>query len=109
MYPFLFFLCIVFFEVIALYSVKKYSQTKEWGYLATSILCYGLIPVFLYLIIKQGENVSTVNIIWNILSTIYGLVIGMLIFQEKIHSLQIYGVILGVLGLGLILWKPKVK
>jgi multidrug transporter EmrE-like cation transporter len=64
-----------------------------------------MIPVFLYIIIKENRNISTVNIIWNILSTIYGLIIGVLIFQEKIHTLQIYGVLLGVLGIGLIFWK----
>lgn len=105
--PFLFFSGIVILEVIALYSVKKYSFTKEWYYLLTAIVCYGLIPIFLYLIIAQTKNVSTVNIIWNILSIIYGLLIGILIFREKIHSLQIYGLILGVLGLSMILWKQK--
>jgi multidrug transporter EmrE-like cation transporter len=96
------FTCIILTESIALYSVKKYSIDNKKIYLLLSMCMYSLIPILLYYIISPKyckENISTVNIIWNILSTLYGLMIGVYIFSEHISSLQILGIILSTIGL----------
>ena len=95
----LYFISIVLFEILALYSVKKYSISYNKIYLIISIFSYSVIPIFLYLILKDNQKISTVNIIWNILSSIYGLMIGILIFNEKIDNTQIIGFILGFIAL----------
>jgi drug/metabolite transporter (DMT)-like permease len=64
-----------------------------------SCICYSVIPITIYFVLIKGNNISTVNITWNILSTLYGLLIGMIIFGEKVKSLQWYGVILGMISL----------
>ena len=97
------FIFIVLTESIGLYSVKKYSiEDNKKMYLLLSMCMYALIPILLYYIISPKyckENISTVNIIWNILSTLYGLMIGVYIFSEHISSLQILGIILSTIGL----------
>lgn len=98
----LLFLAIVLLECIALYSVKRYSQRKEELFLILSVLGYSVIPILLILLIREKQNIATVNIIWNILSTVYGLMIGVLIFSEKITPLQVLGIIMGTLSLLLI-------
>ena len=102
----LLFSLIVIFECIALYHIK-YSSTVSSFYfpLFIAILAYSAVAICLFFIIRNGSDISTVNITWNILSTIYGVVIGMIIFQERIHTFQWYGIILGTLSLILIFYK----
>jgi drug/metabolite transporter (DMT)-like permease len=69
-----------------------------------SCICYAAIPITMYFVLIKGNNISTVNITWNILSTLYGLLIGMIIFGEKVKSLQLYGVILGLVSLAFIFY-----
>lgn len=103
----LLFLLIVIFEFIALYSVKKYSIDKNLLFLIMSCICYAAVPIVIYFVLVKGNNISTVNITWNILSTLYGLLIGLVLFGEKVGSLQIYGIILGTISLGFIFWDGK--
>ena len=99
---YLLFMCIVILEFTALYSVKKYSLHGSGYLLAICILCYALIPLFLFLILKQKQNIATVNIIWNVLSSVYGVLIGVVLFKERINLIQSLGIVLGVVGLVLI-------
>lgn len=64
-----------------------------------------MVPVFFYYMLRQGKHIATINITWNLLSTLYGLFIGIILFQEKVGSLQIYGILLGMISLGLICWE----
>jgi drug/metabolite transporter (DMT)-like permease len=104
MHIILLFLIIIILEFIALYSVKKYSINKNIFLLMLSCICYAAIPITMYFVLIKGNNISTVNITWNILSTLYGLLIGMIIFGEKVKSLQLYGVILGLVSLAFIFY-----
>lgn len=101
---FLWFFIIICIEALALYCIKMYSVTRQNKYLYTSMFCYLLIPLFLYKLLQIGKGIGIVNVIWNILSTIYGFMIGVLLFSENINSMQILGSILGVIGITLILW-----
>ena len=104
---FLLFSGIVVLEFIALYSIKYYSLHKNLPSLLLSCLCYALIPIILYFLLVRGSNIATVNITWNILSTIYGLFIGVMLFQEKISNVQWYGIAFGFLSLIFLCWEGK--
>lgn len=96
---------IVLAEAIALYSVKYSQVHADCRWLVLSVVGYMVIPLLLWLILQHhGQHIATVNITWNILSTLYGLAIGVLLFQEKLKNLQWYGAILGVLSLVLIFY-----
>jgi multidrug transporter EmrE-like cation transporter len=102
---FLLFCLIVVLECIALFFIKYAGKNKKPSFIPISVICYGLIAVVLYFIITKGENIATTNICWNILSTIYGLIIGVLIFNEKVSNLQFLGIMLGFLSFFLIFYK----
>jgi hypothetical protein len=98
---------IVVLEFIALCSVKYYSLHKVNWTLFVSMMCYATIPVFIYFILAHGANIATTNITWNIMSTLYGLLIGLIIYHEKLGSLQVYGAILGLVSLFLLFYRKK--
>jgi multidrug transporter EmrE-like cation transporter len=99
----LLFTLIVLLEVVALYSIKEYSVSQRKFLIPIFIGCYAVIPIFLALILREKQNISTVNIIWNIITTICGLAIGIFVYSEKITLVQFYGICLGTFGLILML------
>ena len=99
----LLFTLIVVLEVLALYAIKEYSISHRPIFIPLFITCYALIPILLVLILREKQNISTVNIIWNIITTICGLILGLILYREEITPIQFFGICLGTLGLVLML------
>ena len=94
------FVIILCVEAFALYYVRKSSDDNgRWRYLIISCLLYLTIPILLYLILVKTHKIAILNGIWNIASTIYGLMIGILIFSEIYTTKQYIGIILGLFSL----------
>ena len=103
--PILLFLGIILFEFIALLFIKKSQVNPQRVFLTMSIaiVCYAAVAICLYNLIKYNESVYVSNSIWNIASTMYGLFIGLVLFQEKVTPSQWFGLILGSIGIVFIL------
>lgn len=87
-------------EFLALYAIKYSRVHQRPALVPLAMLCYALIPLFIYWVLHYpGQKIATVNLQWNLLSTLYGLFIGMLLFRERLSPRQGYGVILGLLSL----------
>ena len=94
---------LISFEAVALYSIEKYSKVKQFKFFIITMLCYGIvIPYLLYknLIYK---DIGMINFFWNIFSTITGFAIGILLFKEQVNNLQLIGISLSLLGIGLVI------
>ena len=87
-------------EAFGLYSLRA-------GHTLVASLIYGLGVVPLLSRILKYEGIGIVNLLWNILSTLFGFGIGIFIFNERIHYLQFIGALLSLLGIGLIVMAPK--
>jgi len=70
-------------------------------------LIYGGCVVPILAKTLQYEGIGIVNLLWNILSTLFGFVIGIFLFNEKIHYLQLIGGAFSLLGIGLIIMAPR--
>ena len=101
----LLFLGIILFEFIALLLIKKSQVDPQHAFLIMSIAiaCYAAVAICLYNLVKCNKSVSMSNSLWNIASTMYGLFIGLVLFQEKITPSQWFGLILGSIGIVFIL------
>lgn len=96
-------LLLISVESFALYYVQKAASEKNKKYLIVTMLVYG-IPVSLLLYkLLEFRKIGSVNFFWNIGSSLIGFTIGILWFGEKLINLQLIGVLLGFLGLGLVL------
>jgi multidrug transporter EmrE-like cation transporter len=100
-------LLLVMFEFFALYYVQKASSEKDKRYLIITMLLYGIPISLLIYKLLEFRKIGTVNFSWNVLSSVYGLFIGIYFFKEKVINLQWLGVGLGTLGLGLIILSGK--
>ena len=63
-----------------------------------------IVPLLAYSLNYQG--IGMINFLWNVFSTIIMFVIGIYIFREKISYMQLIGVIISLLGLGIIFMAP---
>lgn len=94
-------------EFLALYGVKHYSKHKKVEMVIMSMICYAGIPLFLYLAISMGHGLATINTAWNVISTLYGILIGVVIFNEPVGSMQWFGALFSFTGLILIFLGSK--
>ena len=70
-------------------------------------IIYGVVVVPLLAWAVKYEGIGIANFMWNILSTLLGFFIGIYLFKEKVRNLQLIGVLVSCLGLGLILIDPE--
>jgi len=92
--------------MVTFWFVKKAAVESNNLYLIIAMAIYTFVMYSFYRILRQGKNLATVNVLWNVASCLYGLAIGILIFQEKISNLEILGSLLATIGIFLILYKP---
>ena len=86
----------------AIKSFKRVQRT-HWKYLILSGFLGNGIPAFLFTY-AQTEISSAMSGMLNSLTPIFALIIGLLLFNNKINSLKILGVFIGLIGaIGLIL------
>ena len=96
------FTIIFLIEAVALYSIKRASVATDGCKMSMllAMLCYATLPLLLYLIAKQ-MGIALTNAVWNVASTMYGLLIGIMLFHEVVSVRQWVGLGLGVVGFGL--------
>jgi multidrug transporter EmrE-like cation transporter len=90
-------------EAVALYNIRHEGFTQ----LFQAMFLYGFIITPLLRFATKYEGIGIVNFLWNIFSTIFGFVIGIYFFKEKITNLQAIGVAISLLGISLIILTPE--
>ena len=90
-------------EAVALTLLRMGGTQK----VIIAALIYGLGVVPLLVKTLEYEGIGMVNFLWNIFSTILMFIIGIYIFKEKINYLQIIGILVSFLGIGIVLLSPE--
>ena len=71
---------------------------------ASIIYAVAVVPLLAWAVKYEGIGIA--NFMWNILSTLIGIFIGIYLYKEKVRNLQLIGVLISCLGLALILIDP---
>ncbi len=87
------FICLLPFAIIGIKKVAK----KDWKYLIASGFLGNGIPAFLFTK-AQTQIPSALSGMLNSLTPIFALILGLLFFKTKSSTLQIIGVIIGLIG-----------
>ncbi len=95
---------IVLFESIAQYHIKKSKINNNMLYILIAIASYSIICLLLHKCYDfMGMGIT--NFVWSVVSIVSILLIGTIIFDEKLTKYDILGVLLAVSGLYLIFIK----
>ena len=107
-YKLLWLFIIICAEAFALYCIKEYSISNNILYFILSTIMYAILPFIIYKLLKLGDGIAIINIAWNILSTLYGLFIGVILFGEYITFQQKIGSMLGLISTLIILFPTDI-
>jgi multidrug transporter EmrE-like cation transporter len=95
---------IVLFESIAQYHIKQSKINNNMFYILIAIASYSIICLLLHKCYDfMGMGIT--NFVWSVVSIVSILLIGTIIFDEKLTKYDILGVLLAVSGLYLIFIK----
>ena len=75
--------------------------------MTSAIYALGVVPL-LHMSLRY-EGIGLTNFLWNVISTLVMFAIGIYMFKEKIHHLQLIGIFVSLLGVGMILMSPEDK
>ena len=84
-------------DILGMSFAKQYTITDKWWWLTLAIACFGaLIIAFVQML--RLESLAFTNAIWAGFTALATVLIGWLIFGEKLSPIQLMGVILIVGG-----------
>ena len=101
LYHYIMTLLIIIATIIALIPIvfiKQYIITKKFNYLIFALLTY-IILIICYIKIFSNKAISSTYIILQILQILTMVVIGILLYKEKINFNKIIGIFLGIISI----------
>jgi len=83
-------------ECLAMTSLTYYSKGHQLPLLLVAIVIYGACIPFLVVSGLSYAGIGTVNLLWNIISTVTMIALGYYLFNEKINHLHLLSLAFGV-------------
>lgn len=96
---------VVIFELLADILAKEYSLKGSWYIWAAAIAAYIITNVFWLWSIKSGSGLARGALIFSVCSAVGASIIGIYFYGESTNKVQIAGILLGIVSLGLIFWE----
>lgn len=96
---------LVFFEIVADVFSKQWSLKGGFWLAASALGAYLLGNIFWLFALKNGAGLGRGAIIFSLVSAIIAILLGVFLYQEKVSTLQIIGMALGLVSLALIFWE----
>ena len=93
---FLFLLLLVAFELIADVLAKQFGVTGKFVFAVLSTLGYVVANTAWLISLRTGGELGRGAVIFSVLSGVGAVLIGLLVYQERVSSYQFIGLILGV-------------
>jgi len=78
---------------------KKFAINPSWSYVFWVLVAYSLGALAWLPALLQRNNLAVVGAMWAVLSLMCTVLIGVMVFGEKINNANIFGVILAMLSL----------
>ncbi len=86
--------------------VSKTWQIRGHNFLAVLALLTYLAANFFWLIsLKNGAGLAKGAVLFSIFSAIVAVAIGVIFYKESLSTIQLVGLILGIIGIAFIFWE----
>ena len=95
---------LIFFEFIADILAKEWSLQRGYMLAGGALLSYLIANSFWLFALKNGSGLARGAVIFSVASGIMAVLLGVILFKEGVTKVQIVGMILGVISIGLIVW-----
>ena len=94
-------------EIAALTSITEYSRNKKIIFLLLASLIYGTVVPYLIYSSLLYSAIGTVNLMWNLMTTIGMFVIGRLVFNDNVTRWHILSLLMGIASMSLLFIAEK--
>ena len=92
--------------ILPILKAKKLGMITGTWMFPFAALIYSIQPLVFYHSLSI-ESMTIMNIMWDVISDILVSIIGIFVFNEYLSSIQIFGLILSILGIGLLGYKEE--
>ncbi|MFA5001124.1 MAG: EamA family transporter [Candidatus Paceibacterota bacterium] len=95
----------VIFEIVVDILTKEWSLKINLWYLAVgALISYLVANSFWFWSLKNGSGLARGAVIFSVSSAILAVLFGLVWYQEKMTTIQLVGVFIGIISLTLIFW-----
>ena len=84
--------------LLPLYFIKKYIQTNKKYNIGITIILYCILTSLYISIFRKGD-MSNIYVILQILQILIVVIMGLLLFNEKINKKKIIGIVFGIISI----------
>ncbi len=95
---------LIIFELIADVLAKQWSLHKGYALAAGALLGYLIGNSFWLFALKNGSGLARGSVLFSVASGIMALILGVVLYKEELTRIQITGLVLGLISIGLIFW-----
>jgi len=92
-------LAIIIMETIAQCSLQKFIQDKNSIYLLIGLICYNILALLFCSLLQLEKSMNFCNSLWNAGTGITVAIMGYLLFNQQISKLQLFGILLSIIGI----------
>ena len=96
---------LIIFELIADVLAKNWSLQGGFWLAASALAAYLLANTFWLFALKNGSGLGRGAVIFSLASAIIAIILGIFLYQEKVTTAQMIGMILGLISLVFIFWE----
>jgi|SRR3989338_7404240 len=96
---------LIFFELVADIFAKNWSLKGGFWLAASALVAYLLANTFWLFALKNGSGLGRGAIIFSVVSALIAILLGLFLYDEKVTTPQVIGIILGLLSLVFIFWE----
>jgi len=86
---------------VIMQPIAKLVSTKSLslGWMMIPTLVYALNP-WIFLQSLRSEGIAILNLVWNLVSNVFIVIIGIVVFNEQMTQLKWIGIVLSVAAMG---------
>lgn len=95
---------LIAFESLADILAKQWSLDRKGMLAAGALATYLTANTFWLFALKNGSGLARGAVIFSVASGIVAIFLGIIIYKEELHRVQIVGMILGMLSIALLVW-----
>jgi hypothetical protein len=89
-------------EIVAMTSITQYYRHKNTAFIVIAVIIYGLIVPFLTYSSLFYSAIGTVNLMWNLMTTVSMIVIGRFMFNDTLTRLHIISLLMGLASMSIL-------
>jgi multidrug transporter EmrE-like cation transporter len=92
-------------EAVADIAAKEYQLKAGWLRFGGAISAYVLANIFFLIALRYGAGLTKGAILFSVGSAILAILIGLVLYEETVSTMQYMGILLGFIAIILLVWE----